>query len=305
MKTIIPAPLRPGDRIAIVSPAGITRPQNVYRALPYLEDNGWDPYVAPNAFKRFGTYSGTPDQRYADLEQAFLDPSTRAILCSRGGYGVVHLLERLSKLPLRRDPKWVIGYSDISALHGLMASKGIASIHSPMAKHIADNHGDDPDTKALFEILKGNGQKFNVEPHPFNQPGTVTGTLYGGNLAVLTGLIGTPYDILRPDTVLFIEDVSEPIYKIERMMYSLRLSGVLGKVKGLIVGRFTEYSADPDNENMEEMIRDCIAGVADCPVAFHVPVGHVDHNIPLVEGASVTLSVAPDSVTIDQSTLTA
>lgn len=304
MKTIIPPPLKAGDRIAIVSPAGVTKPQNVYRALPYLAEQGWEPYVTPGTFKRLGTFAGTPDQRYSDLEQAFLDPSTRAILCSRGGYGVVHLLERLSRLDLRRDPKWVIGYSDISALHGLMASKGIASIHSPMAKHIADNRGADPDTKALFSFLKGEGNSYEVASHPFNRPGKVTGTLYGGNLAVLAGLVGTRYDILRPDTIMFIEDVAEPIYKIERMMYTLRLSGVLSKVKGLIVGRFTEYSPDIDNASMEEMIRDCVAPY-DFPVMFHAPVGHVDHNVPLVEGARVTLTVGSDTSVIDQSVLKA
>lgn len=303
MKTKIPAPLRHGDKIAIVSPAGITKPQNVYRALPFLEERGWEPYVCPNAFKRHGTYAGTPAQRYADLEQAFLDPDTRAILCSRGGYGVVHLLERLERLPLRDDPKWVIGYSDISALHALMATKGVASIHSPMAKHIADNHGADPDTRALFDILEGRGQRYSVDPHHFNRNGSAEGTLYGGNLAVLTGLLGTRFDLLRPNSILFIEDVSEPIYKIERMMYSLRLSGVLGRIKGLIVGRFTEYSPDPDNVTMEEMIRNCIEPVVNCPVAYNVPVGHVDHNLPLVEGARVRLDVGPDAVVIDQSRL--
>ncbi len=304
MKTIIPPPLKSGDRVAIVSPAGVTKPQNVYRALPYLEDQGWEPYVTPCTFKRSGTFAGTPDQRYGDLEQAFTDPSTRAIICSRGGYGVVHLLERLSRLNLRRDPKWVVGYSDISALHGLMASQGIASIHAPMTKHISDNRGDDEDTKALFSILKGVGNRYEVASHPFNRQGTATGTLYGGNLAVLTGLVSTPYDILRPDTVMFIEDVAEPIYKIERMMYTLRLSGVLSRLKGLIVGRFTEYSPDIDSSSMEDMIRDCVAPY-NFPVMFQAPVGHVDHNVPLIEGARVTLTVGPDTSVIDQSKIQA
>ncbi|MCH5345884.1 MAG: LD-carboxypeptidase [Muribaculaceae bacterium] len=300
MKTLIPRPLTAGDRIAIVSPAGIIKPQNVYRAIPYLQEQGWNPYVTASTFARHGSFAGTPEQRAADLEQAFADPSTRAILCSRGGYGVVHLLERLSRLNLRHDPKWVIGYSDISALHGLMASQGIASIHSPMAKHIADNRGGDEDTAALFNILHGRGNTFTAPANPLNRLGRVTGTLYGGNLAVLTGLIGTPYDILRPDTILFIEDVSEPIYKIERMMYSLRLSGVLARLKGLIVGRFTEYSPDFDHETMEQMIARVIDGY-NYPVMFEAPVGHVDHNVPLIEGVSVTLDVTALGATIEQS----
>lgn len=298
MKTLIPAPLKEGDRIAILSPASITKPQNVYRALPYLRDQGWDPYVCDHTFSRCGSYSGTADERYSDLEKAFLDPSTRAILCSRGGYGVVHLLERLSALPLRKDPKWVVGYSDISALHGLMASKGIASVHSPMAKHIADHEGSDFYSQSLFSILRGERPRYQAEPHPFNRTGEATGTLLGGNLAVLTGLIGTPYDILRPDTIMFIEDVSEPIYKIERMMYSLRLSGVLKRLKGLVVGRFTEYASDSDNESMESMIREVISPY-NFPVSFNFPVGHVDDNVPLIEGTRVRLAVSDTGVILD------
>lgn len=304
MKTIIPKPLKKGDRVAILSPAGIIKPQNVYRALPHLEEQGWDPYVCPNTLKRYGTFSGTPDQRYSDLEQAFLDPRTRAILCSRGGYGVVHILERLSKLDLRKDPKWVVGYSDISALHGLMASQGIASIHAPMAKHVADHQGADSDSRAIFDILSGKGQRYEFEGHEFNRPGKVSGTLYGGNLAVLAGLIGTPYDILRPDTIMFIEDVAEPIYKIERMMYSLRLSGVLRRLKGLIVGKFTDYTPDVDNSTMEGMIQACVAPY-DFPVIFSAPVGHVDHNVPLLEGVRVTIESSRDKAVIDQSELKA
>ena len=151
---LTPRPLRHGDRVAIVSPAGIIKPQVVYNSLPVLADCGWVPYVGKNTFGRFGTFAGTDDERYADLEAALLDPDTRAIICSRGGYGAVHLLDRLDRLPLRDDPKWIVGYSDISALHALMTRHGIKSVHAPMTKHISENRGRDTDSRRLSKFFQ-------------------------------------------------------------------------------------------------------------------------------------------------------
>ncbi len=298
-EVIIPAPLKEGDKIAIVSPAGVTRAQNVYNALPVLQDFGWEPYTSPHAFGRYATFSGTPEERYDDLEQALLDPEVKAILCSRGGYGAVHLLERLDKLPLRENAKWIIGFSDISALHALMHRHGIASIHGPMARHIARTGARDDDSQALIDILKGEMPSYTVAPHKYNRTGKATGTLLGGNMAVLAGLVNTPFDMFKPDTILFIEDVSEPVYKIERMLYQLKLSGVLGKLKGLIVGAFTEYSPDVDGRSMEAMIRDMVAEY-DYPVAYGVPFGHGPRIIPFVESVPVTLDVTTCGVKILQ-----
>jgi len=290
-RIIFPAPLKKGDKIAVCSPAGRIKPEVVEPAVDVLRRHGWKVEVMPHVYGETGSFSGTPDERFADLRAAFEDPDTRAILCSRGGYGVIHIMDRLNKLPLEKDPKWVIGFSDISALHALMARKGIASIHSSMAAHIKEG-ADDPDNAALFDILEGGRPAHIFDSHEYDRQGIATGTLRGGNLAVLAELINTPYDLLRPDSILFIEDVSEPIYKIERILYQLRLSGLLDKTRGLIVGQFTDYKPDGIHETMEEMIRDTIADYS-FPVAFNVPVGHVDHNIPLIESAKVTLKVSP------------
>lgn len=296
---IIPRPLRQGDKIVILSPAGIARPQNVYNAMDVLRSRGYNPSVSAHALGRWGTYSGTDSQRFTDLRDALLDPEVRLILCSRGGYGVVHLLDRLDTLPLRDTPKWVVGFSDISALHALLHRHGIASIHGPMAKHIAARNGEDEDSADLFNLLSGRPLYRAIDPHPFNRTGEAHGTLIGGNLAVLAGLIGTRFDMLRPDTVLFIEDVSEPVYKIERILYQLKLSGVLAGLRGLIVGQFTEYSPDADFSSMESMIRDMVSDY-DYPVAYNVPLGHCPDNMPLMESMPVELSVDPSRVTIHQ-----
>lgn len=288
---IFPAPLKRGDKIAICSPAGKIKPEIVDAALPVLRAQGWEPVVMPHALGENGNFSGTADERFADLRDAFADPDVRAILCSRGGYGVVHILDRLDRLDLVSDPKWVIGFSDISALHALMNKKGVASIHSSMCAHIKEG-ADDPDNAALFGILRGERPAFVFDAHPLDRQGIVSGTLVGGNLAVLAELIDTPFDLLKPDSILFIEDVSEPVYKIERILYQLRLSGLLGKIRGLIVGQFTDYKPDANHADMESMIYDALAGY-DFPVAFGAPIGHVDHNIPLIESAKITLKVSP------------
>lgn len=291
-KTVFPPALRPGDKIAIVSPAGKIDEKIVHEAADILRRKGFRVEIMPHALGEYGSFSGTADERYADMRAALLDPSVRAILCSRGGYGVVHILDRLDKLPIENDPKWIIGFSDISALHALMAKKGIASVHSSMAKALKEGF-ENEDNAALLDILSGGRPAHVFENHPLDRPGVTSGKLLGGNLAVIAELIDTPFDIIQPDTILFIEDIAEPIYKIERILYQLRLSGVLGKIKGLIVGQFTDYKSTDDWDDMYSMISAAVADY-DFPVAFNVPIGHVDHNIPVIESATVTLKVNPE-----------
>lgn len=286
---IYPRPLKKGDTIAILSPAGNVNPEHVEYSIPILEDQGWNVIVMPHALGHKGNYSGTISERLADLEDAFSNSEIRAILCSRGGYGVVHLMDSLNRLPLNDDPKWVIGYSDISALHALMSTKGIASIHASMTSHIRKG-ADDIDNKVLFDILRGEAPAFTFDGHRYDRLGQCSGKIIGGNMAVIAELINTPYDIIEDDTILFIEDIAEPIYKIERIMYQLKLSGVLPRLRGLIVGQFTDYKPDNSYNDMETMIFDMVSQY-DYPVAFNVPIGHVEHNIPIIESAQVTLKV--------------
>ena len=288
---IFPAPLREGDAIAICSPAGAVEPEKVLAAMEVLRAQGWEPVLMPHALGKHGNYSGTDAERLADMTEALTNPLYRAVLCSRGGYGVVHIMDSLSRLDLKAAPKWLMGFSDISAMHALLNTAGVASIHSSMAAAI-QRGPEDGDNAALFGILRGDRPAFVFPSHPFDRCGTAEGTLLGGNLAVLAELINTPYDIIKPDTILFVEDVAEPIYKIERIFYQLRLSGILARLRGLLVGQFTEYKPDANYESMEEMIRDMVAPYR-YPVAFGVPIGHVDHNIPVIEGAHVTLKVSP------------
>lgn len=286
-----PRPLSYGDTIAIVSPASIIDPLLIDGAKAALEAEGYRVTVSPNALGRSGSYSATASRRLADIQKALTDPDVRAVLCSRGGYGCVHLIDKLSQTDLAADPKWLIGFSDVSVLHALMYSKGIVSIHGSMAKALANYDRDFGPNHALLRILQGKRDAVRIaDPHRYNRPGVASGTLVGGNLAVLQALIGTPFDIFKPQTILFIEDIAEPVYKIERILYQLRLSGILDRLGGLIVGQFTDYRPDHNFRTMEDMI-DNTLGDVDFPVSFGAAIGHVEANLPILHGAAATLTV--------------
>lgn len=295
MKEIIfPAPLQQGDTIAICSPAGYIAHNKVYEAKKVLENEGWNVRIMPHALGHHGNYAGTDAERLEDMLEALNDKSVKAILCSRGGYGVVHILDALDEFDLRSNPKWIIGYSDISALHAWATKNRVASIHSSMVAQIMLGP-DNIDNASLFSILRGHTPTFTFPACPrYDRPGTSKGRIVGGNVAVLADLIRTGYDIFEPDTILFIEDIAEPIYKIERIMYQLRFMGVLGNLAGLVVGQFTEYTPDKSYRTMEAMISDMVAPYS-YPVAFNAPIGHVPHNIPVIENATVTLKVTNTS----------
>lgn len=288
---IIPAPLRNGSRIAIVSPAGIARPADVEKMVEVVGRRGWTAEVMPHAMGRYGSYSAPLSDRLEDMMRALTDQAFDAVVCTRGGYGAVQLLDSLDRLPLRDNARWLVGFSDISALHALMARHGIASIHGPMAKHISRDDGRNPDFDALCGILEGNAPEYHFEPHPYNRYGTATAGLAGGNMAVIGGLMSTPFDCFRPGTILFVEDIAEPIYKIERQLYQLRLAGILPRLGGLLVGQFTDYRPDANHESMEAMIRSMVDGY-DYPVAFGIPAGHGGRAIPLMLSATHKLTVS-------------
>ena len=299
MKPLIPQALKPGDTVAITSPAGAVNPDYVDGAAAALLARGYEVTVQPHAKGRHFAYSGTVDERLADITGALLDPKVRAVLCARGGYGCVHLLEALDRLPLRDDPKWLIGFSDVSALHALMRRKGIASVHASMARHLATTPADNPDTADLFAILSGSPRPLSFDPHPLNRTGIARGPLTGGNLAVIADLLATPFSVFTPGSILLLEDIGEQIYKVERILYQLRLAGVLDRLAGVIVGAFTDYTVPAHAPDMYPAIAAMLAPYS-FPVAFGAPVGHIPHNVPLLLGPVAELYVAAGAVTLRQ-----
>ena len=281
-----------------MSPSSHIIPERVDGAAAVLREWGYEPIICPHCKGSCGTYSGTIKERLDDLLWAVGEPSVRAILCSRGGYGAVQLLPSLPAELLRRDPKWLIGFSDISALHAAWLQAGVASLHSSMAKLLAEGGTTDPCSRLMLDVLQGRFPKYNVPAHPLNRIGKASGMIAGGNLAVLSALVSTPYDILKPGRILFIEDINEEIYKVERMLHTLRLNGTLARLGGLVVGQFTgHHFPDRNGDTMEQMIARMVAPYG-YPVAMGFPIGHIDGNVPIVEGAHATLTTTGSTTTL-------
>lgn len=290
---ITPAPLTKGDTIAIASPAGALRePAIVEQAAAVLRARGYEVLIAPHCLTRHGYYSGTREERLDDLAALLTDDKVKAILCSYGGYGCVHLLDELRPL-VALHPKWIIGMSDCSALHAAWLESGVKSLHSPQCRHLASLPASAP-TKALFDILEGEKPHYKSAPHPLDIAGTAQGTLAGGNLSVIAGLCGSRYDLFKEGRIIFIEETGELPYRIERFMYQLKLSGALEKIKGLIVGQINGakehagFGGTP-YELICNIMRDY-----NIPVCFDFPVGHCDENFPLIVGAEVRLAISSE-----------
>ncbi len=297
---IIPPFLKQGDKVAIVSPASAVKTEYIDGACRVLKEWGYEPVVGKYAKNRSGYYSGSLEERLSDFRSVLHDSSIKAILCSRGGYGTIHLAEHLSQNELRDNAKWIIGFSDISVLHAMLNNAGIASVHASMAKHLSMFGAEDSCNSALHDILEGKYLAYEIASHEYNRIGDASGELVGGNIAVLSGLIGTQLDIFKKDKILFIEDIGEPIYKVERMLYNLRLSGILPYLKGLIVGQFSNCTEpDSNRESMYSMINRMVKPY-NYPVAFNFPIGHVNNNRPLIVGGYATLSITNRNVLLSE-----
>ena len=256
-----------------------------------LEKWGLKVVVMPHTLTKKGYYSGTVDERMDDLLHSLLDNDIKAILCSYGGYGCVHLLKDFAPL-IKEHPKWIVGMSDCSALHAACQSQGVMSIHSSQCNHLS-KFPDSIPSKMLKQILFGKTHEYQNIPHTLDIYGEATGKLVGGNLTVLTALIGTEYDIFKEGTILFIEDTGEQPYRIERMMYQLELSGALSRINGLIVGQFTGIKENSGFGEPYELIHNIVKRYK-IPTCFGFPVGHLDDNVPLIEGAEYRLKVNVD-----------
>lgn len=293
---IRPASLLPGSRIAILAPASAVKAEYVVGAEAFLRNRGFEVEIMPGTIGvPSGTYSAPESLRRASLLEAYSRADISAILCARGGYGCVHLLDSQLIDAMRANPKWLIGFSDISALHAASLCAGVMSIHASMAKELT-LHPQSLPTRTLMAILEG-GSPAYAESVSDGIEGEASGTLIGGNLAVLSGLAATPFDLfsipLSHPCILFVEDIAEAIYAVERMFWRLHLAGVLKNIKGLIIGKFTEYHPDRNYPSMEAMLRARLATwhLDNIPVAIGFPLGHVDDNLPLIEGAHVDFRV--------------
>ena len=291
---IMPRPLKKGDRIAVISPSSSPTEKTVKEGCDILRQWGYVPVVGPHAMNEYHGFAGTADERAADLRWALTDSTISAIMCTRGGDGAVQLLTRISPADFRRQPKWLIGFSDITALHSAMVQAGVMSIHGSMLHAISAQNGTDSVSIMLHNILEGTLPTYHIAHNTLDQPGSAEGLLVGGNFSVLCGLAGSPYDCLlrREPLILFIEDTDEEMTKVDRMLHHLEVRGVLQRLKGIIVGHFTDYKRPKnDFEDMNEMLHSYLREL-DIPVCYGFPVGHKRPNLPLIEGCRVRLNVS-------------
>lgn len=294
--------LKLNDKVVIVSPAGNIQPQFVNSTIDILQEWGLEVKTSENALRETGRFSGFTEQRLHDLQSAMDDPEVKLIFCSRGGYGAIHLLDRLDFTAIKKNPKWLIGFSDITALHSALQSHSIMSIHGPMTKHFSEEGPSDLSVLYTKAAISGRDLNYTIPvDYPFlNREGKATGTLIGGNLSVYTSLFGSKFNKIPRNGILLLEDIGEEPYRIDRMIYQLKIAGVFNKIKGLIIGQFTDY--EEDNKMYGSLYESILLAVKefDFPVCFGFPVGHTRINLPVIMGGNATLTVKKETVLLKQ-----
>ncbi len=287
--------------IHILSPSGAIDPSYIDGAAARLRSWGYRVSEGKHARGSWGRFSGTDEERLGDLTHALQDSSIDYILCARGGYGLQRIISQL--LPLNSQHPTIIGFSDITELHQWSLAQGQASLHGLMCKHLTELPEDSEMMANWRKAIDNQPLRYEVPAHPLNRAGEIQGTLIGGNLSVLYGLQGTPYGLSMHDarcTILFIEDIAERHYHIDRMMQNLKMSGVLSQIKGLVVGQFSDCDDDPGmHESIYETIRRAVKDY-DYPVLFDFPAGHVERNMPLWMGKPTTLKVSSSLCILQQ-----
>ena len=295
----VPDFLEPGDTIALLTPSYTTPMENVDSAAAVLRSWGFEPVIGPNVGKSFrGDYAGTPAERVSDLRWALNDPSIKAILCIRGGYGTIRFVDMMTEADFSASPKWLVGYSDITTLHEMETRSGVMSIHGAMGNSLLKYNGEDPSSTTMRDLLLGTVPEYTVDAHPQNIPGTASGILVGGNLCTFTPLLGTWADATaEQDIILFIEEVGENMSHIDRLVNMLILNGILDRCRGVILGEFTECDANLEFDSVEQMLCSYLDDYG-IPVCCGFPAGHDTVNLPLVMGAPVSLNVTDSLSTL-------
>ena len=283
--------LKEGDEVRIISPSGVIDPTLVDGAIILLASWGYKATEGMFTRNALGRFAGSEQERFTDLQQALDDPNVKAILCSRGGYGLAQIIDRIDFSRFVKHPKWVIGFSDVTILHQALLSTGIISLHSAMAKQFTELPAKAEPLVMIENILRGDIPSYKITANKHNRSGIGKGKLIGGNLSVFMGMRGTRYDLPFKNSILFIEDIGEKPYQIDRMMQNLRISGALSQLSGLLIGQFTEYEEDPEmNKTLFQIIADAVKEY-NYPVCYNFSAGHVDNNFPLLMGANAELKV--------------
>ncbi len=298
LSCVRPDYLKAGDKVALISPSYHTPFENVQKTAEILRGWGLEPVIGQNVDKLYcDNYAGTIEERISDIIWAFSQPDIKAIICNRGGYGTIQLIDLLTPYDFSTTPKWIVGFSDISTFHGLLTRSGVMSIHGTMSSFIAQG-GQDISSTLLRDLLMGQVPQYEVPAHKENILGKASGILVGGNLCTFTPNIHTKADAtLGKDLILFIEEIEESMHNIDRQLNILALNGVLSRCKGIILGEFTDCGDEFSYESIEQMLHEYLKGY-NIPVLCGFPAGHGEVNMPLIMGAPVTIDVRNDGSSI-------
>lgn len=298
-----PPYLEPGDTIGITCPAGYMAAAKAQTCIDTLQQWGYSVKVGKTLGSDSATYfSGTDEERLRDLQELLDDDTVKAILCGRGGYGMGRIIDRIDFKAFKKNPKWVIGFSDITVLHShLYANYKIASLHAPMAAAFNDEGFNNEYVQSLKQALEGKIARYHCDVHEFNHKGEGIGELVGGNLSLLAHLAGTLSDIKTKGRILFLEDVGEYLYNVDRMLYQLKRAGKLDKLAGLIIGGFTDNkdTERPFGKTVYEIIHDIVKEY-DYPICFNFPVSHEKENYALKVGVGYKLKVGKGKVALEE-----
>lgn len=308
LNPIVPRYLKPGDTIGITCPAGSITLEEIQPAMVQMVEWGFNIKVGDTIGKKDCTFGGTDEERTLDFQQMIDDPSVKAIMCARGGYGFVRIIDKIDFSKLTAKPKWIIGFSDVTVLHcHLNRNYGVASVHSKMCNSFpGDWNKAEPiqiDTiLSIKQALTGQKMKYTVLPSACNKPGTAEGPLIGGNLKMIETLAGTKSDLRTTNKILFVEDTGEYLYSIDRMFWNLQRTGKLEKLAGLIIGGFKVKPDDPGEEFGRTVQDIVLEKVKDYkyPVCFDFPVGHQKNNYALKCGVRHRLFVSANEVTLKE-----
>lgn len=286
---IIPSYLKKGDKIGIAACARKISAEELDPGIKALEQWGLQVVPGKHLFKTQNQFAGTDKERAEDLQVFLDDPSIKGIFAARGGYGTLRIIDRLNFDDFKKHPKWIIGFSDITVLHAHVHNLGIETLHAKMLINFAK---DEQSSQALYKALFGQLNQYRIGSTEWNKTGTAKGELIGGNLSLLYALSGSVSDMDTRGKILFIEDLDEYLYHIDRMMLNLKRSGKLTHLAGLIIGGMTDMKDNtiPFGKNAEEIILDSVKEF-NYPVCFNFPAGHVDTNLPLYLGRTIQLSV--------------
>ena len=296
-----PEYLKKGDTIGIISTARKISEEEINIAIESIEQEGYKVVLGKYLFEEDHQFSGTVQQRVSDLHSMFLQEDVKAILCARGGYGTVQLLPYLDSKIISQNPKWLIGYSDVTVLHSFLHQQfKIQSLHATMPINFSSYQNTDLPMQSMFQALAGKNISYKIPVQsPYDKQGKATGVLIGGNLSILYSLRGTFADIDTDGKILFIEDLDEYLYHIDRMMMNLKLGGKLEKLKALIVGGMSQMNDNtiPYGKTAKEIIQ-TVTAEYNYPVVFDFPAGHINDNYALPLGKIATLDVTSNHITL-------